>query len=77
MPLKRRASTAPTKVARMRPSSVRLLQALIRDQCARGRTALDLGVGEARYKASVCDETRLTGSTASTRPMVSSQTLAL
>ncbi len=43
-------------LARFSPGDL-LLQALIRDQCARGRTALDLGVGEARYKASVCDET--------------------
>ncbi|RVU15087.1 GNAT family N-acetyltransferase [Methylobacterium oryzihabitans] len=44
------------EVARSSPGDL-LLAALIRDQAARGRTALDLGVGEARYKASVCDET--------------------
>ncbi|MCF4126649.1 GNAT family N-acetyltransferase [Methylobacterium sp. SyP6R] len=43
-------------LARFSPGDL-LLQALIRDQALRGRTALDLGVGEARYKASVCDET--------------------
>ncbi|AWN54170.1 GNAT family N-acetyltransferase [Methylobacterium sp. 17Sr1-1] len=43
-------------LARFSPGDL-LLQALIRDQCLRGRAALDLGVGEARYKASVCDET--------------------
>jgi CelD/BcsL family acetyltransferase involved in cellulose biosynthesis len=43
-------------LARFSPGDL-LLQALIRDQCSRGRAALDLGVGEARYKASVCDET--------------------
>jgi CelD/BcsL family acetyltransferase involved in cellulose biosynthesis len=64
MPLNRPASTAPMKVAKTRPPPVAtracsspgdlLLAALIRDQAARGRRALDLGVGEARYKASVC-----------------------
>ena len=34
-----------------------LLQHLVRDQTARGRQGFDLGVGEARYKASICDET--------------------
>ncbi|TGD94702.1 GNAT family N-acetyltransferase [Methylobacterium nonmethylotrophicum] len=43
-------------LARFSPGDL-LLQALIRDQALRGRAALDLGVGEARYKASVCDET--------------------
>lgn len=43
-------------LARFSPGDL-LLQALIRDQALRGRTAFDLGVGEARYKASVCDET--------------------
>ncbi|TNC11097.1 GNAT family N-acetyltransferase [Methylobacterium terricola] len=43
-------------LARFSPGDL-LLQSLIRDQALRGRTALDLGVGEARYKASVCDET--------------------
>lgn len=43
-------------LARFSPGDL-LLQSLIRDQALRGRLALDLGVGEARYKASVCDET--------------------
>ncbi|WP_244937335.1 GNAT family N-acetyltransferase [Methylobacterium crusticola] len=43
-------------LARFSPGDL-LLQALVRDQAARGRSALDLGVGEARYKSSVCDET--------------------
>ena len=34
-----------------------LLYHLIAHQTAAGRRALDLGVGEARYKASICDET--------------------
>ncbi|MBX9930988.1 MAG: GNAT family N-acetyltransferase [Methylobacterium sp.] len=34
-----------------------LLQHLVRYQAAQGRRAFDLGVGEARYKASICDET--------------------
>ncbi|MDP4022519.1 GNAT family N-acetyltransferase [Methylobacterium sp. NEAU 140] len=34
-----------------------LLQHLVRDQAERGRRGFDLGVGEARYKASICDET--------------------
>ncbi|MFH6784383.1 MULTISPECIES: GNAT family N-acetyltransferase [Methylobacterium] len=42
-------------LARFSPGDL-LLQSLIRDQSLRGRTALDLGVGEARYKASVCDQ---------------------
>ncbi|WP_336486964.1 GNAT family N-acetyltransferase [Methylobacterium nigriterrae] len=44
------------EVARSSPGDL-LLQHLVRDQAARGRRAFDLGVGEARYKASICDET--------------------
>jgi len=33
------------------------LQALLRDCVARGLDYFDLGVGEARYKDAVCDET--------------------
>lgn len=43
-------------VSRSSPGDI-LLQYLIRDQAERGRRALDLGVGEARYKANTCDET--------------------
>lgn len=43
-------------VSRSSPGDL-LLHHLIRDHTARGRRAFDLGVGEARYKASVCDET--------------------
>lgn len=44
------------EVARYSPGDL-LLQHLVRDQTARGRQGFDLGVGEARYKASICDET--------------------
>ena len=43
-------------VSRSSPGDI-LLQYLVRDQAARGRRALDLGVGEARYKTNTCDET--------------------
>jgi CelD/BcsL family acetyltransferase involved in cellulose biosynthesis len=43
-------------VSRSSPGDI-LLHHLIGDQTARGRRAFDLGVGEARYKASICDET--------------------
>ena len=43
-------------VARYSPGDL-LLQHLVRDQATRGRLGFDLGVGEARYKASICDET--------------------
>ncbi|MGU3538366.1 GNAT family N-acetyltransferase [Methylobacterium sp. A54F] len=43
-------------IARFSPGDL-LLHHLVAEQTARGRQALDLGVGEARYKASVCDET--------------------
>ncbi|WCS25561.1 GNAT family N-acetyltransferase [Methylobacterium sp. NMS14P] len=44
------------EIARYSPGDL-LLQHLVRDQTARGRQGFDLGVGEARYKASICDET--------------------
>lgn len=47
---------ADPEVSRSSPGDL-LLQHLVRDQTARGRRSLDLGIGEARYKASVCDET--------------------
>jgi CelD/BcsL family acetyltransferase involved in cellulose biosynthesis len=34
-----------------------LVSRVIREQCLRGRTVFDLGVGEARYKYTFCDET--------------------
>ena len=43
-------------VARFSPGDL-LLFHLVRDQAERGRTGFDLGIGEARYKASLCDET--------------------
>ncbi len=42
-------------LARFSPGDL-LLHALVRDQAARGRVALDLGVGEAPYKSKICDE---------------------
>jgi CelD/BcsL family acetyltransferase involved in cellulose biosynthesis len=42
------------EIARCSPGDL-LLQHVIRLQCERGRTAFDLGVGEARYKSSLCD----------------------
>ena len=50
------AFDADPEIARFSPGDL-LLHHLVRDQAARGRRAFDLGVGEARYKASVCDET--------------------
>ena len=50
------AFDADPEIARFSPGDL-LLQHLVRDQAARGRRAFDLGVGEARYKASICDET--------------------
>lgn len=44
------------EIARYSPGDL-LLQHLVREQAARGRLGFDLGVGEARYKASICDET--------------------
>ncbi|GJD72987.1 GNAT family N-acetyltransferase [Methylobacterium goesingense] len=49
-------------VSRSSPGDI-LLHHLIADQTARGRRAFDLGVGEARYKASICDETIELGET--------------
>lgn len=43
-------------IARYSPGDL-LLHHLVRDQASRGRLSFDLGVGEARYKASICDET--------------------
>lgn len=43
-------------VGRSSPGDI-LLHRLIMDQTTRGRRAFDLGVGEARYKANICDET--------------------
>lgn len=43
-------------LSRFSPGDI-LLHRLIGQQTAAGRRALDLGIGEARYKASVCDET--------------------
>jgi CelD/BcsL family acetyltransferase involved in cellulose biosynthesis len=50
------AFDADPSVSRFSPGDL-LLQHLVRDQTARGRRGFDLGVGEARYKASICDET--------------------
>lgn len=47
---------ADPEVARFSPGDL-LLHHLVREQTARGRLGFDLGVGEARYKASICDET--------------------
>ncbi len=44
------------EVARSSPGDL-LLQHLVRDQSARGRRSLDLGLGEARYKQNTCEET--------------------
>ncbi|MCJ2073557.1 GNAT family N-acetyltransferase [Methylobacterium sp. J-030] len=44
------------EIARYSPGDL-LLQHLVREQATRGRLGFDLGVGEARYKASICDET--------------------
>ncbi|MEL6063292.1 MULTISPECIES: GNAT family N-acetyltransferase [unclassified Methylobacterium] len=44
------------EIARYSPGDL-LLHHLVREQSARGRLGFDLGVGEARYKASICDET--------------------
>ncbi len=50
-------------VGRSSPGDI-LLHRLILDQTARGRRAFDLGVGEARYKANICDETIALGEVA-------------
>jgi CelD/BcsL family acetyltransferase involved in cellulose biosynthesis len=44
------------ELGRFSPGEI-LLHRLVGDQAARGRRALDLGVGEAGYKAKTCDET--------------------
>jgi CelD/BcsL family acetyltransferase involved in cellulose biosynthesis len=44
------------EIARCSPGDI-LLRALMRDLIARGFAYFDLGVGEARYKNAVCDET--------------------
>jgi CelD/BcsL family acetyltransferase involved in cellulose biosynthesis len=49
-------------VSRSSPGDI-LLQHLVRDQATRGRRALDLGVGAARYKTNTCDETIELGET--------------
>jgi CelD/BcsL family acetyltransferase involved in cellulose biosynthesis len=43
------------EIARFSPGEV-LLAEVVRHQCSRGRRVFDLGVGEARYKASLCPE---------------------
>lgn len=50
------AFDADPDIARSSPGDL-LLQHLVRDQAARGRRSLDLGIGEARYKQNTCDET--------------------
>ncbi|MCJ2053147.1 GNAT family N-acetyltransferase [Methylobacterium sp. J-070] len=50
------AFDADPEISRFSPGDL-LLQHLVHDQTARGRRGFDLGVGEARYKASICDET--------------------
>ncbi|MCJ2035002.1 GNAT family N-acetyltransferase [Methylobacterium sp. J-068] len=50
-------------VSRSSPGDI-LLHHLIGEQTARGRRAFDLGVGEARYKSSICDETIALGEVA-------------
>jgi CelD/BcsL family acetyltransferase involved in cellulose biosynthesis len=43
------------EVARSSPGELLMLD-VIRHQCRKGRCVFDLGVGEARYKSSLCDE---------------------
>ncbi|KQU19132.1 acyl-CoA acyltransferase [Methylobacterium sp. Leaf94] len=50
------AFDADPAVSRSSPGDI-LLHHLIGDQTVRGRRTFDLGVGEARYKSSICDET--------------------
>ena len=50
------AFEADPEIARSSPGDL-LLHHLVREQTAHGRRGFDLGVGEARYKASICDET--------------------
>ncbi|GJE36660.1 hypothetical protein KHHGKMAE_0711 [Methylobacterium persicinum] len=47
---------ADPEIARFSPGDL-LLHHLVKEQTGRGRLAFDLGIGEARYKASICDET--------------------
>ena len=46
---------ADPEIARSSPGELLMLE-VIRHQCAQGRPVFDLGVGEARYKSSLCDE---------------------
>jgi CelD/BcsL family acetyltransferase involved in cellulose biosynthesis len=46
---------ADEEISKCSPGDLLLLK-IIQDQCARGRQILDLGVGEARYKSSFCNE---------------------
>src|SRR5215203_7021763 len=46
---------ADPEIARSSPGELLMLE-VIRHQCAEGRRVFDLGVGEARYKSSLCDE---------------------
>ena len=43
------------EIARASPGELLMLE-VIRFQCGQGRSMFDLGVGEARYKSSLCDE---------------------
>ena len=47
---------ASPQIARFSPGAI-LLTRLIRTQSGLGRTALDLGIGEARYKRLFCKDT--------------------
>jgi len=49
------AFDADPAIARASPGELLMLEA-IRFQCRQGRRVFDLGVGEARYKSSLCDE---------------------
>jgi len=49
------AFDADPAIARASPGELLMLE-VIRVQCRRGRRVFDLGVGEARYKNSLCDE---------------------
>lgn len=46
---------ADPEIAKSSPGDL-LLMRVIAGQCAAGRTRFDLGIGEARYKAALCDE---------------------
>jgi CelD/BcsL family acetyltransferase involved in cellulose biosynthesis len=43
------------EIARCSPGDL-LLHRMLEDACSRKITSFDLGIGEARYKASVCEE---------------------